>query len=331
MRRREFIFALGSAPIIWSRTSFAQLPDRVRVIGWLSPGFPNDPVSQTFRAAFTSELSRVGWIEGQNLRIEVRWAFGDPERARALAKELVELRPDVIVAATSLSLGALAGETGTIPIVFVVVSDPIAQGYITNLASPGGNITGFTNTPEFSISARLVPLLKEIVPNVSRIGLMINPEATRGVESLLGIIDASAISFGAETIRMPIYTIDQMEGSVAEFASKPNGAIIVLSDSFAGTHRDPVIRAMATHRLPAVYHFGIWAREGGLIAYGNDFFEHSRAAASYVDRILRGEKPGDLPVQQPTKFELVINLKTAKALGLTIPDKLLSLADEVIK
>jgi ABC transporter substrate binding protein len=141
MRRRAFIFALGSAPIIWSRTSFAQLPDRMRVIGWLSPGFPNDPVSQTFRAAFTSELSRVGWIEGQNLRIEVRWAFGDPERASALAKELVELRPDVIVAATSLSLGALARETGTIPILFVAVSDPIAQGYIKNLASPGGNIT----------------------------------------------------------------------------------------------------------------------------------------------------------------------------------------------
>jgi putative tryptophan/tyrosine transport system substrate-binding protein len=328
MRRREFIFALGSAPIIWSRTSFAQLPDRMRVIGWLSPGFPNDPVSQTFRAAFTSELSRVGWIEGQNLRIEVRWAFGDPERVRALAKELIELRPDVIVAATSLSLGALARETSTIPIVFVAVGDPIIQGYITNLASPGANITGFTTTPEFSISARLVPLLKEIVPNVSRIGLMINPEAT---ESLLGIIDASAISFGAETIRMPIYTIDQMEGSVAEFAGKPNGAIIVLPDFFTGIHRDPVIRAMATHRLPAVYHLGVWAREGGLIAYGNDFFEQSRAAGSYVDRILRGEKPGDLPVQQPTKFELVINLKTAKALGFTIPKKLLSLADEVIE
>jgi ABC-type uncharacterized transport system substrate-binding protein len=327
MRRREFIFALGSAPIIWSRTSFAQLRDRMRVIGWLSPG-SNDPVSQTFRAAFTSELSRVGWTEGENFRIEGRWAFGDPERARALAKELVELRPDVIVAATSLSLGALARATATIPIVFVAVGDPIAQGYITNLTSPGGNITGFTNAPEFSISARLVSLLKAIVPNVSRIGLMINPEAA---ESLLGIIEASAISFGAETIRMPIYTIDQMEGSVAEFAGKPNGAIIVLPDSFAGTRRDSIIRAMATHRLPAVYHFGLWAREGGLIAYGNDFFEQSRPAASYVDRILRGEKAGDLPVQQPTKFELVINLKTAKALGLTIPDELLKLADEVIE
>jgi putative ABC transport system substrate-binding protein len=222
-------------------------------------------------------------------------------------------------------------ETRTIPIVFVSVGDPVAQGYITNLAKPGGNITGFTNAPEFSIGAKLVQLLKEIVPNVSRIALMINPEAVRGVESMLGPIEASASSFGVETIRMPIYKIDQIEGSVAEFASKPNSAIIVLPDTFLGTHRDPVIRAIANHRLPAAYHFGLWAREGGLIAYGNDFFELSPAAASYVDRILRGERPGDLPVQQPTKFELVINLKTAKALGLAIPPTVLSRADEVIE
>jgi len=332
MRRREFILALGGAAIVWPHTSSAQSPYQARAIGWLSAGFPNDPLPQTVRAAFTKELSRVGWIEGQNLRTEVRWAFGDPNRARALAKELVELRPDVIVAATSLSLGALVRETRTIPIVFVGVGDPVAQGYVTNLAKPGGNITGFTNAPEFSIGAKLVELLKEIVPNVSRIALMINPEAARGfVELMLGIIEASATSFGVETIRMPIYKIDQIETSVAEFASKPNSAIIVLPDPFLGTHRDPVIRAMANHRLPAAYHFGFWAREGGLIAYGNDFFEHSRVAASYVDRILRGEKPGDLPVQQPTKFELVINLKTAKALGLDVPASLLARADEVIE
>jgi putative ABC transport system substrate-binding protein len=331
MTRREFIGLISGAAIAWPHTSFAQPTDRAPLIGWLLASFPSDPVPQTSRAAFTKELSRLGWIEGQNLRTEVRWALGDPNRARALAKELVELRPNVIVAATSLSLGALVRETRTIPIVFVAVGDPVAQGYITNLAKPGGNITGFTNAPEFSISARLVPLLKEIVPNVSRIGLMTNPEATRVVQSTLGIIEASATSFGVETIRMPIYQIGQIEASVAEFASKPNSVIIVLPDPFLGTHRDPVIRAMANHRLPAAYHFGMWAREGGLIAYGNDFFEFSGVAASYVDRILRGEKPGDLPVQQATKFELVINLKTAKALGLTIPDKLLSLANEVIE
>jgi putative tryptophan/tyrosine transport system substrate-binding protein len=331
MRRREFIFALGGAAVVWPRTMFAQSADRAHVIGWLSGVDPNDPLPQTTRAAFTKELSHLGWVEGQNLRLEVRGAGGDPIRARALAKELVELRPDLIVAGASLSLGALVRETRTIPIVFVGVSNPIEQGYVTNLTKPGGNVTGFANQPELSLAAKWVEILKEIVPNVSRIALMNNPGAFYAVESMFGTIEAAATSFGLEATRMPIYKTDQIEASVSEFASKPNRAIIVSSDSFLSTHRDAVIRAMANHRLPAAYGFGFWAREGGLIAYGNDFFEHSRLLASYVDRILRGDKPGDLPVQQPTKFELVVNLKTAKALNLTIPPSLLARADEVIE
>lgn len=305
---------VGGAVTAWPQRSFAQSStDRTRVVGWLGGGAPNNPLGQTLRAAFTKECRDRGWVEGQNLRIEYRFAVGDPNRARSLAKELVELHPDVIVASTSLSLGALVRETNTIPIVFAGASDPIKQGYVTNLAKPGGNITGFTNMPEYSLAGKWVELLKEIAPNVSRIALMINPDTVRGVESMMAVIETSAISFGVDAIRMPVYKIDQIELSVAEFASRPNRGIIVLPDGFLPIYYERVIKAMADHRLPAAYGFGVWAKEGGLIAYGNDVNEPHRLAASYVDRILRGEKPGDLPVQQPAKFELVINLNTMTA------------------
>jgi putative ABC transport system substrate-binding protein len=284
-------------------------------------------------AAFTEALRRLGWVEGQNLRIESRWAAGDANRARTVAKELIELQPDVIVAATSFSLAALVHETNSLPIVFVGVSFPIEQGYVTNLAKPGSNITGFSNQPEFSLSAKWAELLKEIAPNISRIAVMFHVETTRDwVEPLMAVIQGAVTSLGIEMIRMPIDNTDQIEASVAEFARTPSGGIIVLPDNFLGIfHRDLVIRVIANHRVPAVYGFAVWAREGGLIAYGNEPIEPYRRAASYADRILRGEKPGDLPVQQPTKFEFVINLKTAKALGLTVPPGILVGADEVIE
>jgi putative ABC transport system substrate-binding protein len=332
MRRREFIALLGSAASLCTRRSFAQPTDRVRLVGWLSPGAPTDLFDQTVRAALAKSLRSLGWVEGQNLRIERRWAARDPSRARTLAKELVELRPDVIIAGTALSLAALVRETNSIPIVFVAVSFPVEQGFVTNLAKPGGNITGFTYIPEPSLSAKWVELLKEIVPNVSRIALMFNPETTgAAAEPLIAAIETAATSFGIEAVRMPVDKIDRIEVSVAEFASKPNGGMIVLPDTWLFGHRDSVVQAITKHRLPAVYPFGLWVREGGLIGYGNDLVEPFRLSASYVDRILRGEKPGDLPIQQPTNFELVFNLKTAKALGLAISPSLLARAHEVIE
>jgi putative ABC transport system substrate-binding protein len=330
MRRREFIALLGGAASLCPRRSFAQPTDRVRLVGWLSLGPPDNPVAQTVRAAFTNALRHLGWIEGQNLRIEQRSTIGDPDRARTAAKELVVLRPDVILASTALSLAALVRETSSISIVFVGVSFPVEQGFVTNLAKPGGNLTGFTQIPEVSLGAKWVELLKEMAPSAHRIALMFNP-TLGAAESMFAPIETAATSFGIEAIRMQVDKIDQIEVSVAEFANKPNSSVIVLPDPWSFLHRDLVIRAMAEHRLPAVYPFGFWAREGGLIGYGNDLVEPFRLSASYVDRILRGEKPGELPIQQPTKFELVINLKTAKALGLSVSPSLLARANEVIE
>jgi putative ABC transport system substrate-binding protein len=332
MRRREFIALLGGAASLGTRRSFAQPTDRVRLVGWLSPVGPDSPFTQTVRATLTNALRHLGWIEGQNLRIEQRAANADPDRARTLAKELVALRPDVIIAGTSLSLAALVRETKSVPIVFVAVSFPVEQGFVTSLAKPGGNITGFADIPEPSLAGKWVELLKEIVPNAYRIALMFNPETTRGsARSMIAAIETAATSFGIEAIRMPVDKIDQIEVSIAGFASKPNSGVIVLPDTWLFLHRDFVLRAMTKHRLPAVYPFGLWAREGGLIGYGNDLVEPVRLSASYVNRILRGERPGDLPIQQPTKFELVINLKTAEALGLDVSLSLQQRADEVIE
>jgi putative tryptophan/tyrosine transport system substrate-binding protein len=329
MRRREFIALLSGAASLCTRWSFAQPTDRVRLVGSLG----NAPIgSFNVRAALAEALRSRGWIEGQNLRLESRWTMADPDRARTLAKELVDLRPDVIVAATALSLAALVHETNSIPIVFVAVSFPIEQGFVTNLAKPGGHITGFTYIPEVSLTAKWVELFKEMAPTARRLALMFNPAMIRAVVNpMIAAIETAATSFGIETIRMTVDKIDQIEASVAEFARKPNRGMIVLPDPWLFNHRDLVIRAAAAHRLPAVYPFGLYAREGGLIGYGNDLVEPIRLSASYVDRILRGEKPGDLPIQQPTKFELVVNLKTAAALGLTVPNSLQLLADEVIE
>ena len=330
MRRREFVALIGSAASLCTRRSFAQPTDRVRVMGWLALTGPDSSSGQTVRATLTNALRRLGWIEGQNLRIEHRWTNGDHDRAGTLAKELVALQPDVIVAGTRLSLAALVRETDTIPIVFTSVSFPIEQGFVTNLVKPGGNITGFTQIPALSLGAKWVELLNEMAPSAHRIALMFNP-TLGAAKSMFAAIETAATTFGIEAIRVQVDKVDQIEASVAEFASKPNIGVIVMPDPWLFVHRDLVIRAMTEHRVPAVYPFGIWAREGGLIGYGNDLVEPIRLSASYVDRILRGEKPGDLPVQQPTKFELVVNLKTAKALGLEIPPSLLGRADEVIE
>jgi len=330
MKRREIIVVLGgiaSLPLI----AFARSPNKMPLLGWLSPGVPNDPLGLKVRAAFDKEIRDLGWVEGQSLRIERRWARGDPDRAHELAKELVELGPDLILAATSLCVAALVPLTRTIPIVFAGVSFPTAQGYIANMARPEGNLTGFTNLTEVSTIGKLLELLKEIVPKISRVAFMINPETTQGVESIFQSAESAAASLGVEPIHMPVRSTGEIESSIAAFARTPNTGMIALPDNFMFIHRELIIGIMARHRLPTVYAFGFWARDGGLIGYGNDVIEPYRQAAGYVDRILRGASVGELPVQQPTKFELVINLKTARALSLEIPPNLLARADEVIE
>jgi len=330
MKRREFIVVLGgiaSLPLI----AFARSPNKMPLLGWLSPGVPNDPLALKVRAAFDKEIRDFGWVEDQSLRIERRWARGDSDRAHQLAKELVELGPDVILAATSLCVAALVPLTRTIPIVFAGVSFPIAQGYIANMARPEGNLTGFTNITEVSTIGKLLELLKEIVPKVSRVAFMINPETTQGVESMFQSAESAAASLGVEPIRMPVRSTGEIESSIAAFARAPNTGMIALPDNFMFIHRELIIGIVGRHRLPTVYAFGFWARDGGLIGYGNDVIEPYRLAAGYVDRILRGASVGELPVQQPTKFELVINLKTARALGLEVPPTLLARADESIE
>jgi putative ABC transport system substrate-binding protein len=255
---------------------------------------------------------------------------GDPDRANELAEELVVLGPDVIVAASSLSR-PLARRTRTIPIVFVLVSFPIAQGYVPNMARPEGNLSGFTNITDVSTVGKLMQLLKEILPNVSRVALMIRPEGTQAVEAMFRSIEAAAASLGVEAIRTPVGSTAEIESAIVAFARTPNSGMIALPDNFLFIHRELIIGTVARHRLPTVYPYGFWAREGGLIGYGNDVIEPFRLAAAYVDRILRGANVGELPVQQPIKFELMINRKTAKALGLTAPPTLLVRADEVIE
>jgi ABC-type uncharacterized transport system substrate-binding protein len=330
MKRREFIVILAGTASL-PQIALSQLADKPRLLCWLGPGVANDSLTLKVRAAFDDEMRRLGWVEGQNLQIERRLARGDPDRANELAKELVDLRPDVILAGTSLSVAALAPRTNTIPIVFVGVSFPIAQGYITNMAQPGGNLTGFTNITDVSTIGKLMELLKEVVPNVSRVALMVNPETTQGVETMFQSLEAAAASYRVDPIRTPVRSTADIETTVATFARAPNTGLIALPDNFIFIHRELVIQTVARHRLPAIYAFGFWAREGGLIGYGNDVVQPYRLAATYVDRILRGAKVGELPVQQPTKLELVINLKTAKALGLVVPPTLLVRADEVIE
>ena len=328
MKRRAFIAALGGAAA-WPRAARAQHPERMRRVGVLQAGNESDPVSQLRRAAIADGLRKFGWTEGTNLLIHYRWVGDDAARVRLYATELTGMRPDVIWTSGSLQLLLLKRATRTIPIVFTQVYDPVGSGFVTNLNRPGGNITGFT-LGEFSMGGKTLEVLKEVAPQVSRVAVLLNLEQPPHV-AMWRSIEAIAPSFGVRLTPADAPDSDEIERAIEAFAREPNGGLIVLPSPITQVHRELITALAARHRLPAAYAFRFYVTSGGLVSYGIDPADQARQAAGYVDRILKGEKPADLPIQQPTKFELVINLKTAKALDLTIPPSLLATADEVIE
>jgi putative ABC transport system substrate-binding protein len=329
MKRREFIALLGGTAVAWPLAAGAQQVEPMRRIGVLMSTAADDPEGQARIAAFQQGLQQFGWAIGRNVRIESRWPAGDSERTRRYAAELVALAPDVILATGSAAAGPLLQATRTVPIVFVIVPDPVGAGLVNSLARPGGNATGFIQF-EYGISGKWLELLKQIAPGVTRAAILRDPAITGGIGQF-GAIQAVAPSLGIEVSPVNVRDADEIERAVADFARSPNGGLIITGSALAVVHRHLIITLAARHRLPAVYFQRAFVADGGLISYGADVVDQYRRAASYVDRILKGEKPADLPVQTPTKYELVINLKTAKALGLQIPDKLIALADEVIE
>ena len=330
MKRREFITLLGGATAAWPIAALAQQTERVRRVGMLQPLAASDPEAQLRLSTVRQRLEELGWRDGHNVRIDYRWASADAVRIRALAAELVNLKPDAILGASTPVVAALRAETSTIPIVFVQVIDPVAAGFVTSLARPGGNLTGITNF-EFTVGGKWLETLKEMSPQLARVAVLYNPKTAPYAPSLLRSVEAAAPSFAMEAIDTPTQDPAETERAINAFAQKPNSGLLVLPDASTLLDRDLIIARAAQHRLPAVYPFRYFAVNGGLVSYGTDAADTHRQAVSYVDRILRGTKPEELPVQAPNKFELVINIKTAKALGLDIPPTLLARADEVIE
>jgi putative tryptophan/tyrosine transport system substrate-binding protein len=330
MRRREFITLVG-ALVAWSLAAHAQQPERVRMIGALMPFTADDTEGTEIVAALRQGLQELGWKEGRNIRVDYRWGGRNVERTRAYATELVGLSPDLIFAFFNAQLAPLSRETRTIPIVFVGASDPVGAGYVASLARPGGNITGFT-LYEPSFVGKWLEVLKETTPAVARVAIMVNPDTAilRGT-FYLRAFDTAAATFKVEPITARVHSIGDIEAAIMLLGQQPHSGLIVAPDTFTLTHAERIITLAAQHRLPAVYGFRQSAALGGLISYGPDILNTVQRSASYMDRILKGEKPGDLPVQAPTKFELVVNLKTAKATGVEVPATLLARADEVIE
>ena len=330
MRRREFITLFGVAALAVPRAARAQQADRVRRVGVLMSRAAGDPEEQARFAGFLQGLQKLGWTDGRNVRIDYRWAAADADRSRTYAAELVALAPDVILASGSTSVAALLQTTRTVPIVFVNVIDPVGAGYVARLARPGGNATGFTAF-EYSLSGKWLELLKEIAPNLTRIAILRDPALAAGIGQFAAIQAMAPSSLGVELSPIDVRDGGEIERDVATLARESNGGLIVTGSSSAAVHRELTVMLAARHRLPAVYPFRYFVTSGGLISYGPDPIDVFRRAAGYVDRILKGEKAADLPVQAPTTYELAINLKTAKALGLTLPPSLLARADEVIE
>jgi putative ABC transport system substrate-binding protein len=327
--RRNFIAALGGAAVARPLAARAQQPERTRRVGVLMPFAADDPESQARLTAFAQGLQEAGWAVGRNLRIDYRWSAGDAERLRSYAAELVALAPDVIMANGSSTLAPLQQATRTVPIVFVNVTDPVGAGFIDSLARPGGNSTGFT-AHEYAISGKWLELLKEIAPGVKRAAVLRDSTVAAGVGQF-GAIQSVAPSFGVELSPVNVRDAGEIERAVTAFAREPNSGLIVTDGGPSIVHRDLIITLAARYRLPAAYPGRFFVSAGGLVSYGSDQTDQLRRAAAYVDRILKGEKPADLPVQAPTKYELAINIKTAKTLGLTVPSNLLATAAEVIE
>jgi putative ABC transport system substrate-binding protein len=331
MKRREFIALLGGAATAWPHGARSQQASPMRLIGVLIPLAEGDMEAQTELTAFRNELQRLGWIEGRNARIETRWAGGDIARIQTYANELVTLKPDVILARTTPVTAALLRETRTIPIVFVGPSDPVGSGFAASMARPGGNATGFTNV-EASLGGKWVELLKEIDPRVTRIAVVFDPKTSPGGGSYyLRLVQDAARSITVETIAMPVHDAAEIERVIEAFAQNPGAGLLVTPDVTTHNNRARIISLAARHHLPAVYAYQYYVTEGGLASYGIEVVDLYRRAATYVDRILRGERPNQLAVQAPVKFDLAINLKTARAIGLEISPLLLARADEVIE
>jgi putative ABC transport system substrate-binding protein len=328
MRRREFIAGLGAA-MAWPLAAYAQQGDRVRRIGVLMPYDENDAEQKRRLSAFTQALSDLGWTDGRNVRMDLRWHGDDNNRARALAHELVGLQPDIIVTYATPATAAVQRETGTIPIVFAIGSDPVASSIVPRLDRPSGNITGFGNF-EAMLGGKWLELLLEIAPGLKRAAIMFNPD-TAPVSSFLPSFEAAARSLKMVPTIAPVYSDVEIESAITALGREPGAGLVVMSDISMQERRAPIILAAARNSLPAVYPQSFFVRGGGLLSYGPDLVDNFRRAASYVDRILHGAKPADLPVQLPTKFEMAVNLKTAKALGITFPTSLLVRADEVIE
>jgi putative tryptophan/tyrosine transport system substrate-binding protein len=329
MRRRNFIAGLASTTAAWPLAARAQQPERVRRIGFLSPTAENDLEVQTWVGEFTQRLQELGWTDGRNVRIDFRFGRADAMRLSTLATELVEEHPDVIIAIGSPSAAALRQQSLSLPIVFVQVVDPVSVGFVTNLARPEGNITGFTNF-EFSVGGKWLQLLKQCAPTISRIAVVFDP-ANPSWTIFLRSIESAAPAFGVQLKPAGVCDPAEIKQRVAAFAREPNGAVVVFPSPVANQYRESIITAAAEQRLPAMYPYRFYTVDGGLMSYGASLLEFYRGAASYVDRILKGAKVAELPVQQPTKYDLVINLKTAKSLGLTIPPGVMAIADEVIE
>jgi putative ABC transport system substrate-binding protein len=329
LKRRDFITLLGGAAVLWPRAASAQQPERVRRIVLLHSLAENDPEVQARIAAFRRGLETLGWTENRNFQIEHRFSGGDIARIQAYTAELVSSAPDLIIATSSPVTAALKQATRTIPIVFFVVNDPVGQGFVTSLSRPGGNITGFTFVDSPMIG-KWSEMLKEIAPGIRRIALTFNPSTAPYYPLFLGELGAAA-PLSVELLATPVHDEAEIEAAVTAFARQPGGGLIVAPEPFMNTHRALIVALAERHRLPAIYGFRQHVTEGALMSYGIDTIDLYRRGASYVDRILKGEKPADLPVQAPVKYELVINLKTARALGLTVPQTLLAIADEVIE
>jgi len=328
MTRRKFIALIGGAAV-WPFAAQGQQGERVRLIGVLLPAAVNDPKFLAWLEAFRQVLQELGWVEGRNVRIDIQWAGAKADDIRKHAAELAALAPDVILAHGASSVGPLLQTTHTVPIVFPIASDPVGAGFVDSLSRPGGNATGFM-TVEYSIGGKYLELLKEIAPSVTRAGIIRDTTNPAGI-AVFGIIQAMASSLGMQVLPINARDAGETERSIAAFARTPNGGLIVTPSGPASVHRDLIIALAARYKLPAVYFEEYFAAAGGLMSYGPDFLDQYRRAAGYVDRILKGEKPADMPVQTPTKYQLVINLKTAKALGLDVPVHLQQIANEIIE
>jgi putative ABC transport system substrate-binding protein len=329
MRRRELVALLGSAAVAWPFVAVAQQLEVVRRIGVLMGFAESDREGQTFVAAFREGLQKLGWVEGRNIRIDYRWTALDKELIQRFAKELVALQPDLILTQSTPATAELLQQTRTIPIIFALVADPIGSGFVVSFPKPGGNITGFV-TMEPTVAGKWLELLKETAPHVTRVAMLFNPATAPYAEYWLNPFKAAAASFAVQAIVAPVHGTSELESVVAAQAHEPNGGLIVMPDTFTTEHRSEITSLAARYRLPAVYPYRVFAESGGLLSYGDDLTDNFRRAASYVDRILKGEKPAELPVQAPVKFDLSINLKAARALGIAIAPAMIARADQVL-